>query len=97
MNKHVLMRLQKWYLEQCNGEWEHGYGVLIDTLDNPGWKVLIDLKGTRWEKTMFEELKCDRAPDDWITCTKKDAQYVGYGDPCKLELILGHFLSQVGG
>jgi hypothetical protein len=32
---------QHWYLEQCNDLWEHSYGVKIDTLDNPGWLLVI--------------------------------------------------------
>jgi hypothetical protein len=34
--KSVLQRLTDWYSRQCNGEWEHGYGFHIGTLDNPG-------------------------------------------------------------
>ena len=26
----TLEWLQKWYLEQCDGDWEHGYGVMGD-------------------------------------------------------------------
>jgi len=26
----------------------HSFGVAIDTLDNPGWMVTIDLAETRW-------------------------------------------------
>jgi Immunity protein 53 len=25
--------LEKWYLQRCNGEWEHQWGVSIETLD----------------------------------------------------------------
>ena len=42
-----LSALEKWYSGQCKGEWEHGYGVRIDTLDNPGWRVHIALHGTK--------------------------------------------------
>ncbi len=41
-----IERLQAWYLAQCDGEWEHGFGPTISTLDNPGWSVKVDLKGT---------------------------------------------------
>lgn len=33
----VLGRLERWYAAQCNGDWEHTYGITIETLDNPGW------------------------------------------------------------
>ena len=38
--------LSDWYESNCNDDWEHGYGVKIETLDNPGWLVQIDLFGT---------------------------------------------------
>jgi hypothetical protein len=33
--------LQDWYAAHCNGEWEHQHGVVIESLDNPGWWVKI--------------------------------------------------------
>jgi len=33
----VMERIQDWYRRQCDGDWEHSYGVKIETLDNPGW------------------------------------------------------------
>ena len=41
----ILLRLQRWYVSRCDGEWEHGMGVRIETLDNPGWQVVIDSGG----------------------------------------------------
>ena len=48
-----LLQLQKWYSDQCNGEWEHQRGVTIVTCDNPGWWVKIDLAGTALEPKPF--------------------------------------------
>ncbi len=28
----TLERLCSWYSQKCNGDWEHSYGVSIDTL-----------------------------------------------------------------
>ena len=44
-----LYLLQRWYVAQCDSEWEHSYGVSIDTLDNSGWTLRIDLAGTSLE------------------------------------------------
>jgi hypothetical protein len=44
-----LIFLQDWYASQCDGDWEHGYGVHIGTLDNPGWTLTVDLTYTDWE------------------------------------------------
>ena|SRR5437899_11255830 len=91
----ILTDFQEWFEAQCNGEWEHTHGVSIETLDNPGWEVKIDLKDTRWESSTFDELQLERAPNDWIHCKKEGAQFQGYGDPRKLGQVLGHFLAQV--
>lgn len=38
--------LMAWYLRHCDGDWEHAYGVKIDTMDNPGWMLQIALRDT---------------------------------------------------
>jgi hypothetical protein len=42
----LLEWLQGWYRSQCNGDWEHCYELVIETLDNPGWSISIPLEGT---------------------------------------------------
>ena len=61
-----LTLLEKWYRQQCNGDWEHQWGVKIDTLDNPGWTIKIGLNETRAEYRTLERVKITRAEDDWI-------------------------------
>ncbi|QDU82836.1 hypothetical protein Pla110_45990 [Polystyrenella longa] len=34
-----LLALQAWYHYRCDGEWEHRYGLTIETCDNPGWQI----------------------------------------------------------
>jgi Immunity protein 53 len=61
-----LSELERWYAAQCNGEWEHGSGVRIETIDNPGWRVRIPLRDTKKEGSAFERRKIDRTDIDWI-------------------------------
>ena len=49
-----LAWLQNWCADQCNGDWEHIYGVEIDTHDSPGWLVSIDLAKTQLENKEFD-------------------------------------------
>ena len=58
--------IEQWYVSQCNGEWEHSYGIKINTLDNPGWHVAIDLKETRKQDSDLTRNLIDRAESDWI-------------------------------
>lgn len=59
-----LARLQQWYLDQCDGEWEHGYGISIETSDNPGWSLEIELTGTSAKLEVGREISLDRDDDD---------------------------------
>jgi hypothetical protein len=62
-----LSVLEKWYACQCNGEWEHGYGVRIETLDNPGWRVRIGLHGTEKQSAALTRVTLTRSEDDWLS------------------------------
>ncbi len=57
MSDDNLNWLSQWYLAQCDGDWEHTYGVKVGTLDNPGWQLKIDLTGTPMEGHAFERLE----------------------------------------
>ena len=91
-------RLDRWYINQCNGDWEHQYGIVIETLDNPGWWVKIDLIGTSLEGKEFEEISeginksHHPISDDWIHCRLDNNKFDGAGDPIKLERIISVFL-----
>jgi len=53
--------LQSWYQGNCDGDWEHQFGIQIETLDNPGWLVKINLEGTLQEGVDFPAVKIDRS------------------------------------
>jgi hypothetical protein len=89
----ALQQLQKWYHSQCDGDWEHGYGVSIGTLDNPGWGVSINLKDTSLEGKPFTEIHRIEHETDWISCRIKDGNFEGHGGPFMLEEILKIFLA----
>ncbi len=91
----TLAKLQNWYESNCNGEWEHNFGVKIETLDNPGWSVEINLIGTKNENINFKNIKLERIRDDWVHCFVKDNVFLGAGGPNNLEEILKIFLDFV--
>ncbi len=31
--------IETWYVNRCNGDWEHNNGVTIESTDNPGWLI----------------------------------------------------------
>lgn len=87
----ALTFLHTWYRAQCNGEWEHTYGVTIETLDNPGWMITIDLAGTALQDLAMGEVRQQEAQDDWMVCSVDHNQFHGAGDHTKLLAILDVF------
>jgi len=84
--------LEDWYEAQCDGDWEHGYAVKIDTLDNPGWTVTIDLNGTRYSGIQNRELLNEVSDDTaWIRCDLRDGKFIGHGGPKMLGKIVQAF------
>ena len=89
----TLARLQQWYESYCDGDWDHGYGVSITTLDNPGWRVTINLAGTALEDQPFVTINDLEPERDWIRCWVEANTFHGAGGPHKLADILEVFLN----
>ena len=90
----VLTEFQEWYVSQCDGDWEHGYGISIGTLDNPGWCICIDLEDTDLADVAFTEVKENYDDDlEWLVCAKHEAKFSGHGGPRQLERMIHIFLT----
>lgn len=87
----ALEWLEWWYEEACDGNWEHLYGISIDTLDNPGWKVRIDLRETEFEDMCMDKIVQDNGERDWYTCRIENRIFEGCGDCRKLKTIITIF------
>ena len=71
----ILRRLESWYQSQCDGDWEHGFGIRIETLDNPGWYVKINIQDTSLEDRPEKAVTIDRSETDWLRCYVRDGKY----------------------
>jgi hypothetical protein len=89
----VLERLQQWYLEHCDGDWEHQHGASIETLDNPGWRVRVDLRGTPLLVRSWSRTEQHRTTDDWVVTWVEDAQFQIACGPLNLGEGLASFLA----
>jgi hypothetical protein len=85
--------LQQWYLSQCNGDWEHSFGVKIDTLDNPGWILTIDLAETELAGLCVPRARMERTETDWAQHEVVDDKFVACGGPLNLEELVERFLA----
>lgn len=81
--------LQNWFDAQCDGNWEHEYGIRIETIDNPGWNIEIDLP---------PQISHSIASQEWQLFELSDNNWIGYkinnnifsasGDQKKLNLMI---------
>jgi len=84
----IIKWLEEWYESNCDDLWEHAYGVIIDTLDNPGWRLRFDIIETPYEHIVFDDVIIKRTDTDWIHCRKKDGYIDCGGGPKNLEEML---------
>lgn len=72
-----LIWLTKWVASHCNGEWEHEYGVTLESVDNPGWMLRIDLDGTGINPSHFKPVAIQRSETDWIEAKIENGAFIG--------------------
>lgn len=95
----ALKQLQDWYLQECNGDWEHSYEITIETPDNPGWLVSIDLTETSLHGKEFEvysygiNTEAYESETEWVNCKVAEGRFVGAAGPLKLQEIIEIFLA----
>jgi Immunity protein 53 len=89
---HELEWLCDWFASQCNGDWEHGFGITIGTLDNPGWSFRVDLTDTPLADRPFSPDEIE-AGDRWLRLWKEDEPPVFHaaGSPTALPEIIERF------
>jgi len=84
----IINWLENWYESNCDGDWEHLFGVSIDTLDNPGWSIILNIAETQYEDVAFVDVSIDRTEHDWVRCRKIDGNIDCAGGPRNLEEML---------
>ncbi|MBN8814095.1 MAG: immunity 53 family protein [Sphingomonas sp.] len=84
--------LMNWYRSHCDDDWEHSYGVTIDTIDNPGWSLKVDLADTELDGRTLAEVTHNYEHDsDWWMCRTENNKFVGVGGPLHLESLIYQF------
>ena len=63
--------LEEMFASLCNGEWEHSHGIVIESLDNPGWIVRVCLTGTRHQSLEIMPVMTERSEHDWVHIAAK--------------------------
>jgi hypothetical protein len=93
--------LMNWYVAQCDGDWEQQCGVVIDTLDNPGWSLTIDLEETLLVSKPFlpiyeniSETAAEQGLDGdvrWMVAKVEGTKFKAYGGPRDLSRMIDVF------
>ena len=91
MDTSIIKWLESWYLSNCNGDWEHSYGITIETTDNPGWRIKIDLNSTSLQNEKIEYTLNEKDENDWYGVKVENAEFVAGGDPNKLLFLIELF------
>ncbi len=92
-----LTWLQEWYRAHANGDWEHQHGIKIGTVDNPGWRVDVDLAETPLSAKPFSRLEIENSESDWIHCWVEGGKFKIACGPLNLNQGLEVFRNWVDG
>lgn len=83
--------LGEWFQQQCDGDWEHEFGVAIETLDNPGWSFRVDLTGTLLSDVAFVAADVNDG-ERWMRLWKDNpSAFCGASSPTMLPVMLARF------
>jgi hypothetical protein len=74
-----------------NGQWEHEDGIVIQTLDNPGWMIRVSLFGTFLQGYNFTAIEEEFSEKNWYVCRVKSGYFEGFGGVDNLENVVGIF------
>ena len=64
---------------------------VIDTLDNPGWSIAINLEDTELEDKNFQQIELEYSENNWLICFIKNNRFEGRCGPLNLPEVLQIF------
>ena len=88
-----LAFLLRWFQSHCDGDWEHDDGIMIETLDNPGWSIRIRIEGTELEGrvTPWVRLHDDSDEHVWLYWHSSGTEFRAACGPTDLPRALAAF------
>jgi hypothetical protein len=92
----MLDQLGAWYAAQCDGEWEHQYGVTIGTIEVSGWHLRVDLVGTPLAGDEHARELIARSEKNWVEVWSDGYTFNATGGADNLGELLEAFSRFVG-
>jgi Immunity protein 53 len=91
-----LLAIEQWLGRQTEDYLSTEKAIQIETLDNPGWGVRVDLKGTSALSGDIDTAEFEENADYWFHCSIAQKKFIGYGGVHNLSSILTCFTSWAG-
>jgi Immunity protein 53 len=91
----IIDWLVDWYKKNCNGDWEHYYGISIKSTDNPGWSVLVDTENSLCEVKNHVWTLVEKSDNDWYGYKVENSKFTASGDFSKLGMLIEIFKQMV--
>jgi Immunity protein 53 len=88
-------KLQQWYWNSCDGNWEHDYDIQINPLPDPGWSLTIELIATEWEDLELEPITYRASEADWFHVRTTERGIRTTCGPLNLETAINESLAQL--
>ena len=93
-----LTWLAMWFRSRCDGRWEHEKGIRIESIDNPGFWIHVDVEPSASNELLEVHGEPPSVANgyiapiaDWMQCEIKNGEFSGAGDPTKLGRIIACF------
>lgn len=93
----ALTQLGVWYSAQTDGDWEHQHGVTIETIDNPGWSLRVELCGTGISTRELARVERHGDDADWLVVWRDDDAFHAACGPLNLTEAVTTFLAWAAG
>ncbi|WP_205750881.1 immunity 53 family protein [Deinococcus sp. Arct2-2] len=83
--------LANWFADNCDGDWEHQQGIKIQTTDNPGWHIQVDLYDTDLENISFPFYTVGDIDTDGFGVRCEDFKFNAFGGANSLTQLIALF------
>ncbi|MEM9340356.1 MAG: Imm53 family immunity protein [Bacteroidota bacterium] len=90
----IIDHISKWFASQCDGDWEHESCIKINTIDNPGWSISIDIRNTSLEGLEVSHEK-STSDLDWFKASSNGLVFSAFCGVENLTDVLNFFMSDV--
>ena len=80
--------ISDWYSQQCDGDWEHIHIINIENLDNPGWKLNVDLEDTVLDDIIIHYQLKELEGGEWYGFKAEKNKFIAIGSVMQLEQLL---------